>query len=589
MLGTLSELTAAYFQLVFAIMVRCSKPSSDSVSADDLHGQKPIVFKDFVNLCSTILGSDEPLKVKLDEEGLHSDVDRLDEVFNAFVFHLRICDDAVVSNELVESLSVLSVLGKGDLLLRMTDVSWTALHTTYFSQEDAVRSRTPFALLEILRRSMPSSGLWTKQASLAQRTLTTTIMKTALNRSRDFEKSSAFINGILRHWALLSLSPQSYIKKENHLSDMRDRLERFLDDIYETLAADISTKIKDETSDEDGEYRPPQWKRKSRLSLPTSDIPGLNGLSFPIYCEVLLHSIVAAISISSPTMIAINTACSDESLTAESGPFMHLQNLAELFGSVIALFRTKMKIFPRRMVPIVINASKCMLNACLHQLHRCVEWRNSQPMLSMEEIEAGVEDVASIRYLHSLLEAFGTHIVGELLSLCNLVDLQSSGEDDSDVPTQGDGGDQQKTSGFRFAVDKSLQALKKVAAAHNLSSLHMGLVSDDKDPETAKKKRDVRVKGFHEIEPPTGSERGSSKRESRLVSSNEMDLEKLPPVKKARRTLQFNEDEEKADDAASMGDDSESSGSFGASGNWGEGAGEDASFTLQSPSIMRKT
>jgi hypothetical protein len=541
-----------------------------------------------MNLCSTILGSDEPLEEELDGEGLPSDVDRIDEVFNAFVFHLRICDDAAVSNELVESLSVLAVLGKGDLLFRMTDVSWTALHTTYSSQEDDVRSRTPFALLEILRRSMPSSGLCTKQVSLAQRTLTTTIMKTAMNRSRDFEKNSTFINGILRHWALYALCPQEYIKKESHLSDMRDSLERFLDDIYETLAAGISTKMKDETSDEDGEYYPPQWKRKSRPSLPMSDIPGLNGLSFPIYCEVLLHSIVAALSVSPPMMITINTASNVESLTAEAGPFLHLQNLAELFGSVIALFRTKMKIFPRRTVPIVIHASKCMLNGCLHQLHRCVEWRNSQPMLSMEEIETGFEDVASIRYLHSLLESFGTHIVGELLSLCNLVDLQSSGEDDSDVPTQGGGCDQQKTSGFRFAVDKSLQALKKVAAAHNLRSLKMGLVSNDKDAETAKKKRVARVKGFHEMEPPTRTARGSSKRENQLVSSKEMDLEQLHPAKKARRTLQFNEDGEKADDAASMGDDSESSGSFGASGNWGEGAGGVESFTLQSPSIMRK-
>jgi hypothetical protein len=36
----------------------------------------------------------------------------------------------------------------------------------------------------------------------------------SLNRSRDFEKSSTFINGILRHWALLALYPQSYIKKK---------------------------------------------------------------------------------------------------------------------------------------------------------------------------------------------------------------------------------------------------------------------------------------------------------------------------------------------------------------------------------------
>ena len=566
-------------------MVRCSKPSSDLVLAGVLHGQKPIVYNDFMNLCSTILGSDEPLEEDLDREALSSDVDRLDEVFNAFVYHLGICDDAAVSNELVESLSVLAVLGKGDLLFRMTDVSWTALHTTYFSQEDAVRSRTPFALLEILRRSMPPSGLCTKYTSSAQRTLTTTIMKTALNRSRDFDKSSTFINGILRHWALLALHPQSYIKKESHMSDMRDSLERFLDDIYETLAADISTKRKDDTSDEDGEYYPPQWKRKSRPSLPTSDIPGLNGLSFPIYCEVLLHSIVAAVSISSPTIIAIDTASEHESLTAEAGPFLHLQNLAELFGSVVALFRTKMKIFPRRTVPMVIHASKCMLNICLHQLHRCVEWRNSQPMLSMEERETGFEDVASIRYLHSLLESFGTHVVGELLFLCNLVDLQSSGEDDSDVLTKGGGGDQQKTSGFRFAVEKSLQALKKVATAHNLQ---IGVVSDDKDPQTAKKKRVVRIKGFHEIEPPTRTARGLSKRENHLVPSNEMGLEQLPPAKKARRTLQFNGNEEKADDAASMGDDSESSGSFGASGNWGEDAGADESFTLQSPSIMRK-
>lgn len=541
-----------------------------------------------MNLCSTILGSDEPLEEELDGGGLTSDVDRLDEVFNAFVFHLRICDDAAVSNELVESLSALTVLSKGDLLFRMTDVSWTALHTTYLNQEDVVHSRTPFALLEILRRSMPPSGLCTKYASSAQRTLTTTIMKTALNRSRDFEKSSTFINGILRHWALLALSSQSYQKKESHLSSMRDNLERFLDDIYETLAAGISTKMKDETSDEDGEYHPPQGKRKSRPSLPKSDIPGLNGLSFPIFCEVLMHSIVAALSMSSPTMIAINTASNDDSLTAEAGPFLHLQNLAELFGSVIALFREKMKIFPRRHVPMVIHASKCMLNICLHQLHRCVEWRNSQPMLSMEQIETGFEDVASIRYLHSLLESFGTHIVGELLSLCNLVDLQSSGEDDSDVPTQGGRGDQQKTSGFRFAVDKSLQALKKVAAAHNLSSLQMGFVSDYKDPKTTKKKRVVRVKGFHEIEPPTRSAPRSSKRENHLVLSNEMDLERFSPAKKARRTLQFNEDGEKEDDAASMGDNSESSGSFGAAGNWGESAGDDEFFTLQSPSIMRK-
>jgi hypothetical protein len=394
------------------------------------------------------------------------------------------------------------------------------------------------------------------------------------------------------------------------------KLETFLQDIHGILAAEVQHQRKSDTSDEDEEYHPPQMKRKPKTVLPLSSIPGLTGASFPVYYEVLLHMVVATVAVSSPVMPATKNSI--------TSPFLHFERLAQLFGSLIAIYKAKFDIFPRRSLTTVFNSSRCMSSVIIYQLNRCVEWRNRQPMLYMEEIAAGVHDVASIRYIQRLLDSFGTNVVENTLALCDFVDSQSSGQH-----IQSSEGDQQKVNTVRFATEKVLQSMQNVALSHSLDPPRMELEQDDKEEKEPSRKRDHvgEVKGFDELDLTVRNSHGNSRsvKLQAVHGMNDQDDDSdwrhvVPTQKKALQAVHgMNDQDDDSDwrhvvptqkkarrdpgDTEYLGGDSDSTYSdiddessdsswcFGASGDWGEEPGDDHSEhsdVLQSPSLQRR-
>jgi hypothetical protein len=572
--------------------------SEESVSEESSLGDSSslkserVAFDDFLELYRTLLSTDKPLQVNVDPQvtkrAPRSDL--LDEVLNSFIVHLRICDDMSIAIQLVETLSVLSLHGKGEILSKMTQVSWTALHKVYLTQSAEVCFRTPFAFLEAVRRSMPTSFGASRHATPAERAVISTIVKTSASSSREFGSNSLLVNGMLRHWGLIVTSRQFYEWDDNHLSVLFKKLETFLEDIHGILAAEVHHQKRNDTSDEDEEYHPPQMKRKPKTVLPLSSIPGLTGASFPVYYEVLLHMVVATVAVSSPVMPATKNSI--------TSPFLHFERLAQLFGSLIAIYKAKFDIFPRRSLTTVFNSSRCMSSVIIYQLNRCVEWRNRQPMLYMEEIAAGVHDVASIRYIQRLLDSFGTNVVENTLALCDFVDSQSSGQH-----IQSSEGDQQKVNTVRFATEKVLQSMQNVALSHSLDPPRMELEQDDKEEKEPSRKRDHvgEVKGFDELDLTVRNSHGNSRsvKLQAVHGMNDQDDDSdwrhvVPTQKKARRDPGDTEYLGGDSDSTYSDIDDESSDSswcFGASGDWGEEPGDDHSEhsdVLQSPSLQRR-
>jgi hypothetical protein len=582
-LNSLSTLSAAYYQLLFMVMLLVleSAPNPDA-TCDFGVGilQTKLKLSDFFDLYNSILGAEDPLNdaIPLNDTVRFISYDhpqqrqRFKGLTNSFLLHLRICDDATIATQLLETLSLFSIHSESDSLSEMVDISWRALHSN-FSSGVVMRSfRAPFAFLMATRQSIPSMPASPLQNNAAERSVQATVVKLAFSKSKNAGKKCFLVNGMLRHWGLLALATGKGPSLDDHLYQLLSNLQNYLGEVQEPLTRKLSAQRQRDTSDEDGEYLPPRPQRLLAPVLPKSQVPGLSATSFLVYFDALLQMTIAAVAIISVAREAECDASQDQK------PFQRLENLVEIFGSLIELYKERLGLFPRSFLATVVNASKNMLSVAMSQLRRCIEWRNSQPVLSRDEIEAGARDLASVGFLKELLDAFGVNLTGRLQSLFECLDSPSylakgrAGDEDTDYLGTGD---RQKLKTLRVKAERFWSELQKIALAHNLAQPELTQGETEVSSERPKaKRRRIEVKGLLQFEPSSEEStqpadhraRGSNIRESGASISN---------VEENHKVLQVADGGSESLSSSVTSDGSSSSESsefFGASGDWGEGS-----------------
>jgi hypothetical protein len=172
----LVQLTSNYFQLLFVALVRCLESTTSSTSQEvtvDQNNVDHLTVSDFCSLYEIFLGVEGPIGDDLGRKGGILPPPNMECVLSSFLSHLRVCDDAVIANQLLETLSVLGEFGKdGCFRSKVIEISWTAMHTNFSNQGEGAGLSTPYVFLEVLRRSMPSAFLASRQATPKEMALT---------------------------------------------------------------------------------------------------------------------------------------------------------------------------------------------------------------------------------------------------------------------------------------------------------------------------------------------------------------------------------------------------------------------------------
>ena len=489
---------------------------------------------------------------KEEENNVVSRRDRIQCIMKGFLGHLRMCFDARILNQLLETLTVLSLCSNSNVILsRLVDIHWSALHTHCENKEGTIISiATPYVLQHAIQRSVDIACFAKGQTSPKQQALIATVMKTSKSYSWDSQNRSILVASMLRHWGLLAGTITLDFHRSNaHISHLLDLLKNFVSDICKEFPKDRNMSREDDTSDE--EYIPPKSHRTFNVPRRNSEFPGLNSSSLPVYYEALLHMTVGLLAVSASAIPNSNSSGNNDDVDS---PFAHLESLAKNFGELIGLFMNHIDVFPRRVTSIVFNASKSMISASMWQLHQCIEWRNSQPMPSVEEKEAGVKDIASIQYLQDLTNSLWVHVIDRLYCLCDSV---SFGDEDSDPKSNG-AGDLQKVNSVRSALDKARHSIEMIVRSHHLTQ-----------PKQSSRSNNGKL--GHALEQSiTYSVQDLRHFELDDFTRNNLHQENTESSSRNRRHQSPNDGMKASDCTNSLNDDiSESSESFGAAGDWG--------------------
>jgi hypothetical protein len=488
------------------------------------------VFVHWFNSCSVLLGT-------AGAEGERLDPRR--RTFHAFSEYLRVSENAIVANHILEILSILAMNSEVDLKRELTEISWISLHTVYVPTDDIAASddSLPYALaLTAQRFSLKARA---RPRLVLKHVLDSTVGKVN-NRGRASGKGFDHPrHGLLRHWGLLTDSTMSVDMLVCHLSSLASELGLFLESLG-TAVGDVSDS--EEKKSDDGKN--PKAPRSPLL-------PGLEAATFPDYFEVVLNMVVGATATVEPGIKSANCV-------AECGPYLHLDELFCLFRCLIDLYAKRFLIFPRKSASIVLRGSREMLSAAVAQLQQAVDWRNAQPLLSAADKEAGQQDPGAIEFLQKLIDVVASHTVGSILSLCDFWQTDKQGS----VHLS-------KSTSLRFSAEKAATSIKDISASHNLVHPSFDIPCGHHLCEEVSTK----TKGFHQMESSLTKVQRKIPRDHSLVGM-------ATPKQTSRLRMEEKKEER-------VGSDSDS---FGVDGDWGDdsdGNSETGGLNLQSSLILR--
>lgn len=540
---SLTTLTAAYFRLLSNVMILML---AFQVKSKD---ERFMNLSNFLNLFSSILGAQAPLgeAIGFDKDQGSSSLISFRSLKIAFQSHLEICHDASIASELLETLAILSIQLGDDAISAMVGVSWNALQSEYSNFEAPEDLSPPYSFRMAAKQLVSLPGDFASDSNKTEHMLHKAVTKMGIANSSS-GKNSFLAHGMLRHWGLLALSPRCSSSFVDHLHHLLSNMQTFLSQVREPVVNRNVARRQVESSDEDGEYLPPLYQRELKVSIPTtSKVRGLGAASFSTYFDTLLQMTVATTS-----MFSISR---EWELNDMDHPFERFESFVEIFGSLIKLYEEKLHIFPSKALPAIVNSSKHMLNVASYQVQRCIEWRNSQPVVLVHEIHAGRDDAASAQHLEELLDSVGLHVVGRVQSFCTTV---------YSVTTANSHVEQQhrlKSLGTRN--DRLKVELLKIAAAHNVAQPKFDLESHAVGASHSRKRRrtETLLQMENRSSKPQQPKHDADMKNPSPSSSLPMDLD--------RQSLWS---EPSFDDYASS---SHSSDSFGASGHWGKDSDDD--------------
>jgi len=535
--------------------------------------------------------------------------------FGGFLSQLQACDDATIAYEFLEILSLLAVFSKSGRLGRhLMNANWKALHTIYVSSTDitAVQAAYPIAVVQALT------------SNTLERHIDKCLKRTILNgRALDAGGSTSIRKNLLLHWGLLVLFPRSADIGIDHFVAVQEELTGLLESLEDEGCEKSNDVICSQELTLDEKTATGRNSEKTNQSS-RCNIPGIHGVSFSVAFETLLHVSVAAIGALSVNDLAKQVADGGK-LTTEAktlGPYRAFGSLMAIFHSTVDLFLKRSHLFPRRTLATICISSNLILNMTINQVRACVDWRNAQPLLSMEKKKKGHCDPGAVASLHGLLNSCWTHTIRPVLSFCEYmissenendsaeVEIQqllatrrthTKGSDDDDDYIDNDNDDKSQTTrsmtarrkrnhqryankanALRHAAANAAMLLKDIAESHNLAAPEFELANSPTKAIVLPFKRKFRgddYEGFHRLQ-------GRSKYKQRVgiphTNEDPTEQDMQSSKEKVKDSTAGNWSDEEDSDGVAGGWDSQnediseddegefSSVGFGAIGNWGE-------------------
>ena len=445
-------------------------------------------------------------------------------LFDQFLRHLQAVKDPTLALQVVEILALIAHLDPSRLLKNALSVCWRMMHTIY--------SPKPMELKTSVSPSFDRiSKSFLGRVNGAQRTskvLRASIVKCSTSQLKDFTTQPAIRRSLLLLWSLLVQPSASTGGESAMLSSLVDDIETYVQGPAKENAppTDKPKATKKETS-------------QNEVILPT--IPSLNGGTLVVYVEITLHLIISTLAVLEPARCGENKS-----------PFSHLTDFSKLFGRFLTLAENSLPLFPKRFVSLLVTCCHHLLELSVSKTQQCVEWRNSQPLLTSAERQAGKFDYASIRYLEELLQDVSTTSVGTVASFC--LRARKGCEESF-------GGHSRKVTALLLAAKRTAITLKNIALTYNVVPAKDPF--DRKEESGSASMEKVDVKGFHHEDDDEPAERLPGKRKKQRVT----------PTVVVEQSVQKEESQTNDDDPEEeyewQGDDDKSSDGFGVSGNWG--------------------
>ena len=492
----IASLVAAYLQLTITALASC-------LEKDEANEGPAPSLSHYVGVCLDIFDSENVLQ--------DCSKSATEKVLIGFLRLLQSCEHQGVADELLEIMSVIARFVGSELREQVVSASWKALHTVYSSSWGTAESfhSLPFALAVVLRQQ--KAALSSKASFFRMKVLRCTLLK-----GNAKAQTSIIRKNLLRHWALLTLTPEVAGTSIEHLLGVHEELSL----VAESLGgcATVLDPGKEEKKDD---------KRIANGS--GTSIPDLTDESFEVAFETMLDMTVASISIFALDNPAKSTIDLNTLSSKESGPYWQIESFLFLFSRLLELYEHNIHLFSKSTLTKIFAASRYLLSIIVLQVQACVNWRNAQPLLSMADKSKGRYDPGEMKYLQNLINACWIHTIVKMLTFCDAMPKQhhpvkqtsvSRRQKDSENSTGIESVQQpefsrvlhsdsrarsfklyNKVSSLRSSVEKTAQTLKTIAASHNLAlpssedenKFEMQILPQKRK---ARKKEDV---GFHEL------------------------------------------------------------------------------------------
>lgn len=312
-----------------------------------------------------------------------------------------------------------------DILVRLTygvnkgyvtrDLVWKAIHTIYPSNVDALSiadSRRPAMEKRVL--SSPSDLLHRRISQFQNTALkyfsssnSVDSVFSLIDKMLCYAKKSSFRQCyVLRHmlfslWVLLPVN-------ETH---------SFLRKLFLSLRSFVNKAISDNSKNLKVKHK----KRVKNSGIDEETVPGITRNSISPFFEILTTIVVASLVMCLPSADKTVAEVSENVRT----PYYDIQNLVSLLIEIIDFFQQTCKVFSKNTVALVLRICIIVIKLMEWQLSICIEWRNSRPLLTEEEEEAGYIDLASVSLLQPLIASYA-NCASVFAAFCDKIRLQAT-------------------------------------------------------------------------------------------------------------------------------------------------------------------
>lgn len=308
-------------------------------------------------------------------------------LYKLFFQQLKHCDDATISCDIVDLISIISMHTECP---REEDFTFkAALESVYTSYLNPSANKTNlpytfFKLCDILTKSTTNDDE-SEITSFIQESFASLVQfSNGLFKTKD-AYTSAFVHKILAHWSALILHNESQYC--------------CLNEIAEALGSFISVTMR-------------RSRRKAlHHTRKANAFPGLNEKNFVSVFELALHLLNASFSLAKPHRT--KTKHTSKGYQA-NGPYSDILQLLEVESKLLTIFQYNDVFFPQRCVYIVIKNSMIMARLCDKKLQLCTQWRNSR-----HSQIGSLRDFASVDFLQPLLNGVASNCVGAIISFCD--------------------------------------------------------------------------------------------------------------------------------------------------------------------------